>query len=131
MKHCRFENINLGIFTNFAGSSSNFTILDNSFIGRDDPRFLQGWIGRFLEDSSRGVKGQKFPPTLDSYTAVRVYGGGHVVAYNYVANFHDGIDVETYGNPDGVPDASGTVRSIRRARSGTAARGHRLSTTTT
>ena len=32
---------------------------------------------------------------------MRVYGGGHVVAYNYVANFHDGIDVETYGNPDG------------------------------
>jgi hypothetical protein len=23
------------------------------------------------------------------------------MAYNYVANFHDGIDVETYGNPDG------------------------------
>ena len=32
---------------------------------------------------------------------MRVYGSGHVVAYNYVANFHDGIDVETYGNPDG------------------------------
>ena len=42
---------------------------------------------------------------LKSYTAVRVYGGGHVMAYNYVANFHDGIDVETYGNPDGnTPD---------------------------
>ena len=42
---------------------------------------------------------------MDSYTAVRVYGGGHVIAYNYVANFHDGIDVETYGNPDGItPD---------------------------
>jgi hypothetical protein len=23
------------------------------------------------------------------------------VAYNYVADFHDGIDIETYGNPDG------------------------------
>ncbi|HXJ38327.1 MAG TPA: hypothetical protein VNH18_03555, partial [Bryobacteraceae bacterium] len=33
--------------------------------------------------------------------AVRLYGPGHVVAYNYVANFHDGIDIETYGNPDG------------------------------
>jgi hypothetical protein len=30
-----------------------------------------------------------------------VYGPGHVIAYNYVANFHDGIDIETYGNPDG------------------------------
>jgi hypothetical protein len=36
-----------------------------------------------------------------------VYGGGHVVAYNYVANFHDGIDVETYGNPDGSDAANG------------------------
>src|SRR5207253_10376384 len=26
---------------------------------------------------------------------------GLVVAYNYVADFHDGIDIETYGNPDG------------------------------
>jgi len=47
------------------------------------------------------VDGQKFPPILASYTAVRLYGPGHVVAYNYVANFHDGIDIETYGNPDG------------------------------
>jgi hypothetical protein len=38
---------------------------------------------------------------MASYTAVRLYGSGHVVAYNYVANFHDGIDIETYGNPDG------------------------------
>jgi hypothetical protein len=27
-----------------------------------------------------------------------------VAAYNYVANFHDGIDVATYGNPDGTPN---------------------------
>jgi len=38
---------------------------------------------------------------MASYTAVRLYGPGHVVAYNYIADFHDGIDVETYGNPDG------------------------------
>ncbi len=38
---------------------------------------------------------------MASYVAVKIYGPGHVVAYNYVANFHDGIDVETYGNPDG------------------------------
>jgi len=99
VKHCRFENINLGIFTNWAGSS-NFTILDNVFIGRDDPEHLSGWSGALWKkvDDAAGIK---FPPTLDSYTAVRLYGGGHVVAYNYVANFHDGIDVETYGNPGG------------------------------
>ena len=27
---------------------------------------------------------------MGSYIAVKVYG--HVIAYNYVANFHDGID---------------------------------------
>ena len=44
---------------------------------------------------------------MGSYVAVKVYGPGHVVAYNYVANFHDGIDIETYGNPDGSAAADG------------------------
>jgi hypothetical protein len=99
VKRCRFENVNLGIFTNYAGSS-NFYIADNYFIGRDDPKHLIGWIGAFWAQFA-GVDGQKFPPLLASYTAVRVYGPGHVIAYNYVSGFHDGIDVETYGNPDG------------------------------
>jgi hypothetical protein len=67
---------------------------------------LQGWNGDFWLQFN-GVEGQKFPAPLLSYTAVRVYGGGHVVAYNYVANFHDGIDVETYGNPDGSDAVNG------------------------
>jgi hypothetical protein len=99
VKRCRFENINLGVFTNYSGSS-DFYIADNYFIGRDDPKHMLGWIGNFWAQFN-GVDGQKFPPLLASYTAVRVYGPGHVIAYNYVANFHDGIDVETYGNPDG------------------------------
>src|SRR5271170_1591420 len=99
VKKCRFENVNLGVFTNYSGSS-DFYIADDYFIGRDDPNHLIGWIGNFWAKFD-GVDGQKFPPTLASYTAVRLYGPGHVVAYNYVANFHDGIDIETYGNPDG------------------------------
>ena len=99
VKRCRFENVNLGIFTNYAGSS-NFYIADSYFIGRDDPQHMIGWIGAFWAQFA-GVDGQKFPPLLASYTAVRVYGPGHVIAYNYVSGFHDGIDVETYGNPDG------------------------------
>jgi hypothetical protein len=39
-----------------------------------------------------------------SELAVKVYGAGHVIAHNYVANFHDGIDHATYGAPDGNPD---------------------------
>src|SRR5260370_24146685 len=99
VKKCRFENVNLGIFTNYSGSS-DFYIADNYFIGRDDPNHLLGWIGNFWAQFD-GVDGQKFPPILASYTAVRLYGPGHVVAYNYVANFHDGIHIETYVNPDG------------------------------
>ena len=99
VKKCRFENVNIGIFTNFSGSS-NFYIADSYFFGRDDPNHLLGWNGPFWAPFN-GVDGQKFPPVMASYTAVRLYGPGHVVAYNYVANFHDGVDIETYGNPDG------------------------------
>ena len=38
---------------------------------------------------------------MRSYVAVKLYGPGHIVAHNYIANFHDGINIETYGNPDG------------------------------
>jgi hypothetical protein len=38
---------------------------------------------------------------MSSYVAVKLYGPGHVVAYNSIVDFHDGINVETYGNPDG------------------------------
>jgi hypothetical protein len=65
-----------------------------------------GWSGAFWAPFN-GKDGQKFPPVMGSYVAVKVYGPGHVVAYNYVANFHDGIDVETYGNPDGSAAVGG------------------------
>ena len=104
VKHSKFENTNLPIFTNYAGSS-NFYIADNVFIGRDDPTYLSGWNGAVWKqvDEANGVK---FPPTLDSYTAVRLNGAGHVVAYNYIAHFHDGVDIETYGDPDVTPEDS-------------------------
>src|SRR5215471_16781205 len=78
----------------------NTEIADNYFFGRDDSKHLIGWRGDFWARFN-GVEGQKCPPKMASYTAVRLYGPGHVVAYNYVADFHDGIDIETYGNPDG------------------------------
>jgi hypothetical protein len=95
----RFENVGAGVFTNFAGSS-NFYIADNTFIGRNDPNHLIGWAGEFWTKFN-GVNGQIFPPKMASYVAVKLYGPGHVVAFNYIADFHDGINVETYGNPDG------------------------------
>jgi hypothetical protein len=45
-----------------------------------------------------------YPALITSEYAVKVYGQGHVVAYNYVANWHDGIDIATYGDPDGTPN---------------------------
>ena len=99
VKKSRFENVGAGIFTNYAGSSL-FYIADNTFIGRNDPTHLIGWAGDMWTKYA-GVEGQIFPPKMASYVAVKLYGPGHVVAYNYIADFHDGINVETYGNPDG------------------------------
>jgi hypothetical protein len=116
VKHCRFEDVATGVFTNYSGSS-NFYIADNYFIGRDDPNHVIGWSGNFWAPFN-GVDGQKFPPVMGSYVAVKVYGPGHVIAYNYVANFHDGIDIETYGNPDG--SAQRRDRNIHPASTGRA-----------
>ena len=99
-KRNRFEDVGAGIFTNYSGSS-NFYIADNWFQGRNDPKHLIGWASPQLWSRFAGVEGQIFPPAMASYVAVKLYGPGHVVAYNYIADFHDGINVETYGNPDG------------------------------
>src|SRR5688500_10253446 len=95
----RFENVGAGVFSNYSGSSG-FYIADSAFVGRNDPKHLIGWAGE-MWTKFRGVDGQIFPPAMASYVAVKLYGPGHVVAYNYIADFHDGINVETYGNPDG------------------------------
>jgi hypothetical protein len=105
VKRSRFEDVAAGIFTNYSGSS-NFYIADNHFIGRDDPDRVIGWAGNFWAKFD-GVDGQKFPPVMASYVAVKLYGPGHVVAHNYIANFHDGVNVETYGNPDGSAAVEG------------------------
>jgi hypothetical protein len=99
VKRSRFEQVGSGIFTNWSGSS-NFYIADSTFIGRNDPDHVIGWAGEFWAPFN-GIDGQKFPPAMASYVAIKLYGPGHVVAYNYVANFHDGVNVEVYGNPDG------------------------------
>jgi hypothetical protein len=97
IKKCRFENIGRGVHTDWSGSK-DFYITDNVFVGRNRADILMGWIG------STWQKLPEFPNKLLSEYAVKVYGSGHVVAHNYVANFHDGIDHATYGNPDGVPE---------------------------
>jgi hypothetical protein len=105
VKHCRFEQVGLGIFSNYSGSS-NFYIADNVVLGRNDSKHLIGWTGAYWQQFA-GVDGQEFPPVMKSYTGIRLYGQGHVVAYNYVADFHDGIDTEMYGMPDGSHPVEG------------------------
>jgi hypothetical protein len=108
VKRSRFENVGAAIFTNYSGSS-NFYIADNRFVGRNDPKHLIGWSGNFWTKFN-GVEGQRFPPAMASYVAIKLYGPGHVVAFNYITDFHDGINVETYGNPDGsTPSGPGIV----------------------
>lgn len=97
LKRNRFENIGRGVLTDWSGSK-NFYIADNVFIGKQSASMLIGTAGRTWERFA------EFPPPLLSEFAVKVYGSGHVVAYNYIANFHDGVDHATYGNPDGTPN---------------------------
>ena len=99
VKRSRFEDVGAGVFTNYSGSRG-FYIADSHFVGRNDPNHLIGWRGE-LWAQFEGVDNQIFPPPMRSYVAVKLYGPGHIVAHNYIANFHDGINIETYGNPDG------------------------------
>jgi hypothetical protein len=102
VKHSRFENVGIGVMSDWSGSR-NFYIADNVFIGRQIPDHLMGWIGRTWQGFA------DFPVPLRSNFAVKVYGSGHVIAYNDVSHFHDGIDHATYGNPD----LDGNGRPIR------------------
>jgi hypothetical protein len=97
LKHSRLENIGRGVQSEWSGSK-DFYIADNVFIGRHDPQKLQSWWTPEVWAKFPG-----YPAPITSEYAVKVYGQGHVVAWNYVANWHDGIDIATYGNPDGTP----------------------------
>jgi hypothetical protein len=98
LKHSRLENIGRGVEDDWSGSK-NFYIADNVFIGRHDPDKLQSWWTPAVWSKFPG-----YPTLITSEYAVKVYGQGHVVAYNYAANWHDGIDIATYGDPDGTPN---------------------------
>jgi hypothetical protein len=87
VKNCRMEDIGIAVMT-YSADSRDFYIADNVMIGRHDPDTLVGWYG--LES----------PSPLTSYYAIKVYGQSHVVCHNYIANFHDGICVDTHGLPE-------------------------------
>jgi hypothetical protein len=97
LKHSKLVDIGRGVFTDWGGAR-DFYIADNTFVGRNDPTRLMGWIGRTWQ----GRPG--FPQPLLSEFAVKVFGSGHVIAFNAVSGFHDGIDHATYGDPDDWPN---------------------------
>jgi hypothetical protein len=93
VRNCRLEDVGIGVNAQYAGSQ-DFYIADNVMIGRDDRYRLLGWYNPGIYGGAR----------LKSYYAVKVYGQGHVVCHNYIAYFHDGIDVCTHGSPDAEED---------------------------
>jgi hypothetical protein len=99
VKHCRFADVGVAIHSDYSGSK-NFYIADNVMIGRFDPNMVFGWLNIApWKDHPRFEELHR----IKSYYAVSIYGSGHVMAYNYVANFHDGLDHATYGMPDDYP----------------------------
>ncbi len=97
LKRSRLYDVGRAIQDDWSGSK-NYYIADNTFIGRHDPVRMMGWTGALWS------RFPGFPELLASEYAIKLYGQGHVVAYNYIANWHDGIDVATYGTPDGAPN---------------------------
>ncbi len=97
LKHSKIYDVGRAVQDDWSGSK-NFYIGDNTFIGRHDPNKMMGWTGAIWE------KFPGYPELLTSEYAIKVYGQGHVVAYNYIAHWHDGVDVATYGTPDGAPN---------------------------
>jgi hypothetical protein len=98
LKRCLVYDVGRVVQDDWSGSK-NFYIADNVFIGRHNPDKQTSWTHPEVFAKFAG-----FPAPTTSEYAVKVYGQGHVVAYNYVANWHDGIDVATYGVPDGAPN---------------------------
>jgi hypothetical protein len=82
--------------------SKDYYIANNVFLGRHDPEHITSWIGPNVWGKYPG-----FPALLKDEYAVKVYGQGHVVAHNYIANFHDAIDHATFGNPSPKPGEYG------------------------
>ncbi|MCP5144525.1 MAG: hypothetical protein H6978_06845 [Gammaproteobacteria bacterium] len=107
LMNSRLENIARGVHGDWGGSR-DVTIMDNVFVGRHDPNRLLGWI----PDPWNRFEG--FPNPVSgpggSEAAVKVYGQGHVIAFNRVEGFHDGIDHATYGVPG--PDPASWPQAI-------------------
>ncbi|MBV9549112.1 MAG: hypothetical protein JO256_05495 [Alphaproteobacteria bacterium] len=102
LTNSRADNIGRVVRDDWA-KSKDYYIANNVFIGRHNPNRLTSWI-----TPNVWAKFGEFPAPITSEYAVKVYGQGHVVAHNYVANFHDAIDNATFGNPSAKPEDQGS-----------------------
>jgi len=87
VKNCNIKDVGIAVVT-YSADSKDFYIGDNTIVGRHDPDTLTGWYG------------MEKPTPLSSYYAIKVYGQGHVVCYNSISYFHDGVCVDTHGLPE-------------------------------
>ena len=101
VKRSKFDHVGVGVHSDWSGSG-DFYIADNDFIGKADPNTLVGFEIRPPFDKVPAVR--KELTQMQSQFAVKLYGSGHVIAYNRVRFFHDGLDIATYGLPDGYPN---------------------------
>ena len=98
VKHSTFDQVGVAIHSDWSGSK-NFYIADNVHERPQRPDVSHRLVQHLAVE--RAVDGFLEKQRMKSYYAVAIYGSGHVVAYNRVTNFHDGIDHATYGMPDG------------------------------
>jgi hypothetical protein len=100
VKHSRFTDIGTAVHSDWGGSAG-FYIADNDMLGRESLDYVftwyavEPWVSR--PDFAEKAK-------MKSFYAVSLYGSGHVMAFNRVRGFHDGLDHVTYGAPEGWPD---------------------------
>ena len=91
VKNCHMEDVGCGVLAQYY-KHKNFYIADNVILGRDKRDKLRGWTGmwRDLGELAR----------LDSFIGIDINGQGHAVCHNYIAYFHDAIDITEQGAPE-------------------------------
>ncbi len=100
VKRVKFENVGTAVHSDYSGSSG-FYIADNDMLGRESLDYVFTWYGikPWVDRPDFAEKGR-----MKSFYAVSIYGQGHIMAYNRVRGFHDGLDHATYGMPDDYPN---------------------------
>jgi hypothetical protein len=100
VKRSRFDHVGTAVHSDYEGSSG-FYIADNDMLGRESLDYVFTWYG-IKPWVDRPDFAQRAP--MKSFYAVSIYGPGHIMAYNRVRGFHDGLDHATFGMPDQYPN---------------------------